>query len=244
MLKEVFLAAVQAATEFLPISSSGHLAIFSNLISEPNVFFFTTLHLASLLAVLIFTREEIIALFTFKKEYRKVWIYLIVATIPANICGFIFSANIEKAFSSLLVVGIAFLFTSAVLYLTKFAKETKDLSIKNSILIGIFQSIALLPGVSRSGMTISSALLSGIGKEKATKFSFLLFIPLSIEAFLFEAKEGFYFNFSLFISLIVCFVLSLLFLNLLFNIVKKGKMWVFSIYCLFAGITSILLHFF
>ena len=100
MLNEIILAIVQAATEFLPVSSSGHLALISNLISEPNLFFFTTLHLASLIAVVVFTREEIINLFSFKKQYRKAWLYLIIATVPAALCGFFFKDAIEETFSS------------------------------------------------------------------------------------------------------------------------------------------------
>ncbi len=241
MIKDILLAVVQAATEFLPVSSSGHLALISNLISEPDLFFFTTLHLASLAAVIIFTRKEIVNLLSFEKRYRGMWIYLIIATIPAALLGFFFKAEIEKAFSSLLFIGCAFIFTGGVLYFTRFSKTYSDLNIKNSVIIGLFQALALLPGVSRSGMTISSALASGIEREKAVKFSFLLFIPLSLGAFLLEASDGFYFNTNLAVSFFVCLAASLIFLNLLFFIVRKGKFWIFSIYCLAAGLISFMI---
>ncbi len=154
MLNKIILAVIQAATEFLPVSSSGHLALISNLISEPDLFFFTVLHLASLIAVIIFTRGEIRQLLSFDKKYRKMWIYLIIAIIPAIGIGFLFRNTIEKTFSSLLFVGVAFIFTAAVLFLTKFAKTRTHLNAKNSIIIGLFQALALFPGVSRSGMTI------------------------------------------------------------------------------------------
>lgn len=242
MINEILLAVIQAVTEFFPISSSGHLALVSNLISQPNLFFFTVLHLASLIAVLIFTRKELAALLTFDKKYRKLWIYLIIATIPAALFGFFFKNIIEKTFSSFLFLGVAFLFTAIILFLTKFTKAYYKLNFKNSLFIGLFQIFALFPGISRSGMTISSALFLGIEREKAVKFSFLLFIPLSIGAFLLELEE-FYFSLSLFISFVLCSVLSLLCLNLLLLIVKRGKFWLFSIYCFVLSILSFVLYF-
>jgi undecaprenyl-diphosphatase len=242
MINEIILAIIQAATEFLPISSSGHLALFSNLISEPNLFFFTVLHLASLIAVLIFTRKEIFALLSFNKKYRKLWLYLIIATIPAGLVGLFFKEIIEKTFSSFLFLGFAFLFTSIILFLTKFTKVYSKFNLKNSLVIGLFQVFALFPGVSRSGMTISAGLFSGIEREEAAKFSFLLFIPLSIGAFLLESSE-IYFSFSLIISFIICLILSLLFLRLILIIVKKQKFWIFSIYCFILAIISFILYF-
>jgi len=109
MFNEIILAVVQAATEFLPISSSGHLTLLSNIISEPNLFFFTALHFASLLAVLIFTRKEIAELLSFKKQNRKLWLYLIIATIPAALVGYFFKDLIKKSLSSFLFLGVAFI---------------------------------------------------------------------------------------------------------------------------------------
>lgn len=242
MLKDIFLAIIQASTEFLPISSSGHLALFSNFLSQPNLYFFTVLHLSSLLAILIFTRREIATLLTFDKKYRKMWLYVIIGSIPAALFGFLYEDVIERTLSSFLYLGIAFIFTGVVLFLTKFAKARSELNGKNAFLVGLFQVLALFPGVSRSGITISSALFLGIDKEKAVKFSFLLFIPLSLGAFILELKK-FYFNASLLISFIVCFILSLVFVNIIFIIVKNGKLWWFSIYCFVIGSISLLLHF-
>ncbi len=243
MLNEILLSIIQAATEFLPISSSGHLALISNLISKPDLFFFITLHLASLIAVLIFKRKEIFELLTFKQQYRKLWIFLIIATIPAALFGYFFNSLIESAFSSLLLIGIAFIFTSIILFLTKYAKQYSRLNYKNSLFIGIMQILALFPGVSRSGMTISAGLFSGIEREKAAKFSFLLFIPLAIGAFILESGS-FYFSFTLLICFIITLILSLIFLNLLLLIIKKNYFWLFSIYCLLIGIISLIIFFF
>lgn len=236
----MLLALIQAATEFLPISSSGHLALISNLISEPNVSFFVTLHLASLFAVVIFTRKEIYSLLKFDKPSLKLWIYLIIATIPAVLVGFFSKSTIEAMFSSYFFLGIAFIFTGIIIILTKFSKTNSKLNIKNSFVIGLFQVLALFPGVSRSGMTISSGMFFGIPREKAAKFSFLLLIPLTLGAFLLEINK---INFSIKIipPLLVCLAASLLFLNLLMKIIIKEKFWVFSIYCFILGIVSLII---
>jgi undecaprenyl-diphosphatase len=241
MISEILLAIIQAATEFLPISSSGHLALFSEFISGPDVFFFTVLHFASLFAVLIFTRREIYELISFKKGFKKMWIYLIIATIPAALFGYFFRDFIKMGFFSFLFLGIGFLFTGVVLILTKFSYVYSKLNWGNSLLIGIFQVLALFPGVSRSGMTISSAMFLGIAREKAVKFSFLLFIPLSIGALILEFGE-FYFSLSLLISFFICLVLSLGFLNLILYIIKKERFWLFGFYCFLIGILSLILY--
>lgn len=252
MLEAIFLAIVQAGTEFLPISSSGHLAFISNLISEPNLFFFTALHAATLFAVLIFTRTELAHLLHFDKGYRKEWLYLLVGVLPAASVGFFLRPTIEDAFSSYLFIGCAFIFTGCVLYSTKFRKEhNTKLTLKAAALIGLIQVFALFPGISRSGLTISTALLLGIEKEKAVKFSFLLFVPLAFGALALNCfmdngvAEGnqLYISASLIISTIVCLAMSLVFLNLIVYIVKKGRMWIFAPYCAAIGLVSLALHF-
>jgi undecaprenyl-diphosphatase len=246
MLEELLLAFIQAATEYLPISSSGHLAMFGNFFGNTSLFLFTLLHLASLLAVVVFLRKDLIELFKFKKKSLKTWKYWILATIPAAIIGFIFSTQIESLFTSPLFLAIAFLFTGTILFLTKFIKKKeKKLDTKSSLKIGLIQALALLPGVSRSGMTISAGLFQGIDKEKAARFSFLLFIPLSLGAFILEAikVETIVLSSSIIISFIACFIFSLLFLNLLIRIIKTNYFWVFSIYCWAIGILNLIFFF-
>ncbi len=242
MENEILLAVVQAATEFLPISSSGHLALISNLVSEPNLFLITILHFASLLAVLIFTRKEIFELLSFKKETKNLWIYLIVATIPAALFGFFFKPIIESFFSSFLFIGIAFLFTGAIIFLTKISVRKGELNWKSSLIIGLFQVLALFPGVSRSGITISSALFFGVSKDKAVKFSFLLFVPLVIGAAISEIGNA-YFSSNLVIAFLICFFLSWIFLHALYYFVRKGMFWIFSIYCFVVGLISLAVYF-
>ena len=219
MLNEIILALIQAITEFLPISSDGHLALASNILGEPNLFFITFLHLASLFAVIIFTRKEIADILKFNKESWKLIKYLIIGIIPAGLVGFFLNDLIEGTLTSFLLIGIFFFFTGIIVFSTKFTKPLKKpklLSNKSSLSIGLMQALALLPGVSRSGMTISTAMFFGIEKEKAVKFSFLMFIPLALGAFMLEAIK--YSNSSemitipaltLAFSFAVCFLFSL-----------------------------------
>ena len=192
-LNDFIFVVLQSVTEFLPVSSSGHLALVSNIIAKPDIFFFTVLHLASLFAVIVFTRKEIVKLISFDKRYVKMWGFLFIATLPAAIVGLLFSRFIEGTFSSILFIGIAFILTGIVLFLTKFKNNLNNsVNTRSAVIIGLSQVLALFPGISRSGMTISSALLLGIDREEAVKFSFLLFIPLAGGAFMLESIKGFY----------------------------------------------------
>lgn len=247
MINEIILAIIQAASEFLPISSSGHLAIYSKLFSSPNLFYFTLLHLASLFAVLIFLKDDIIKLLKFDSESKKIWFYLIIATIPAALFGFLFNDFIEGMFNSFLSISVSFFITGLVLFSTKnFDKGSKEITKKSSIKIGLMQILALFPGISRSGITISTGIFQGLNREKVAKFSFLMFIPLSLGAFLLEffKLDTYTFNLSFIIGFIVCMLLSLVFLNVLMRIIKKNKFWLFSFYCWFISLISIILFLF
>jgi len=248
MLYEIFLAFIQAATEFFPVSSSGHLALVEIVFKQkPNILFFTFLHLASLFAVIIFTRKEIIKLLSFEKQYRKMWLYLVIATIPAAVIGSFFNSRIESSFSSILFLSLAFIFTGTILIFTRFYRYYSEINWKISLFVGFFQVFALFPGISRSGMTISAGLFTGLNKEEAAKFSFLISIPVIFGAFLLELIKTTV-NLSLMylwvIPFLICFVFSLLFLNFLCYIIKKGNFWMFSFYCFLVGIASLLLYFY
>jgi undecaprenyl-diphosphatase len=239
MIREVILAVIQGVTEFLPVSSSGHLALFSNLISEPNLFFFVMLHIASLLAVIIYFRKDIWELRKVR-EKSKYWSYIIIGIIPAALFGYFFSDWIEAAISNYFFIGGAFILTGIVLFSTKFFRGRRKIGLKESILVGIMQILALFPGVSRSGITTSTAMWNKVDGEKAGKFSFLIFIPLAIGAMIVEFGE-FYFSWDLLVAFIVCFFVSLFCLNLFFRIIKRNKFWLFSIYLFVVGIMSIIL---
>lgn len=245
MKNEIIYAIIQAATEFLPISSSGHLAIASNIISEPDLFMIVFLHLASLLAVIFFTRRELRKLLKFDKESINYLKFIIIAIIPAAIAGLLFRNLIEMALGSFLFIGFAYMFTGTILLLTRFSFRKSQLNSKNSLFIGLMQVFALFPGVSRSGMTISASLFSGIDKEKAVKFSFIIFIPLVIGATILEINQvpEAINPANLIIPFLICFILSILFLNFLTYIIKKDLFWIFSIYCYILGIICFTLYY-
>ena len=189
MFRHILLGVVQGVTEFLPISSSGHLVIAQELLglSGPRTFFDALLHFATLIAVLIVYRSRIAHLgrdlFSAESggEGRKYLALLVVATLPVVLIGLLAKERVERAFGSTLVAGIGLVGTGAILWISKYArraqKEVTDLSLKGSLLIGIAQAGALIPGVSRSGITISAGLFSRLKGERAAEFSFLLMIP-------------------------------------------------------------------
>ena len=141
------------------------------------------------------------------------------------------------------LMGSLCFFTGFILLLTRIKTPASKLNYKNALIIGLFQAIALFPGISRSGMTISSAMFAGIEKEKAAKFSFLLFIPIVIGAMILEAGQA-YFSLTLAVAFVISFLLSLIFLNILVYVLKKGYFWMFSVYCFILGIISLILYLF
>jgi undecaprenyl-diphosphatase len=246
MINELILAFIQAATEFLPISSSGHLALFAKTFYEPDLSFFIFLHFASLLAVLIFTRKEIFKLLKFDKRSLGTIGFIVLATLPAIIFYLLFGSFIENTFKSYFYIGISYLLISLFLLSTKNFKGDKKVGWKDSLFVGIFQAFALFPGISRSGITISSARLMGVSKEEAFKFSFLIFIPLVLGAILkdilFEGSQ-IYFSTQFILPFIVTFIFSLFFLKILQRTLEKNNFWMFGFYCMFVGIVSLIMHY-
>ncbi|MDD4994529.1 MAG: undecaprenyl-diphosphate phosphatase, partial [Candidatus Pacebacteria bacterium] len=180
----IILSVVQGITEFLPISSSGHLAVLQIFwqIPDPSVVFSALLHFGTLGAILIVFYQEIIKIL--QKRNWKLIKLIVIGTIPAAIFGFFFQSIIEAQFSSLKFIGFSFLITALFLILTKFLKiipkylNIEDLTYFDALIIGIAQTVALFPGISRSGLTISTGLLRKLKPEIAYKFSFLLAVPV------------------------------------------------------------------
>lgn len=179
----LFLGIVQGLTEFLPVSSSGHLVLFQSFldISTPPLFFDVLVHVGTLLAVLIYFRHQLIS---FTKTHLS---QLIIATVPAIIVGLAIYTTSLEIFTNLYITSLSFLLTSVLLFLTTKVKTTASNSfIKvtpiKALFIGIFQAIAILPGVSRSGSTISAGIFSGLSKNTAFTFSFILSIPAILGA--------------------------------------------------------------
>lgn len=249
ILQAVILGIVQGITEWLPVSSSGHLAIVEHLfgLKQP-LLFDVMLHFGSLIVVMIFFRKEIFELIkgiiAFDKSKLKLLLMIIVASIPIAVVGLLFKDFIEYSFRSLKIIGIALLITSLLLFLSKYpVKKNKKLGFFGAFVIGLFQALAVFPGISRSGSTISSGMLLGIKKEDVAKFSFLIFIPAIVGALILNVSDISEFNdlTPIIIGTVVSAVVGYFSLRLLMNVIKKDKFRYFSIYCLILGIVLLFL---
>ncbi|HCU43709.1 MAG TPA: undecaprenyl-diphosphate phosphatase [Sphingobacterium sp.] len=265
-IKAIIVGIVQGLTEFLPVSSSGHIVIAQQLLGlqfdpEENLLFAIVLHLATALSTIVIFRKDILkifkGIFQFKwnEETKYSW-YIVLSMIPATFVGFFLKDTLEELFSNLLIVGMMLLVTSCLLYFANRAKNTsKSIGTKEAIIIGLAQSCAaLLPGLSRSGSTISTSILLGVDKSAAARFSFLMVLPLILGA---SAKMVLDLNveyqslasltikpLSLLLGFIAAFVSGLIACTWMINIVKKAKLTYFAIYCFTVGITVITYAFF
>jgi len=249
--QSILLGIVQGLTEFLPVSSSGHLVLFQKLFGfqEAPIFFDTLVHFATLLAVVFYLRKEIWQILTnLNKNLNLIWL-LILGTLPAVVFALLFKDYIESTFNSLWMLSVGFFITTALLFATKFIgegkKDMKKITWVDSIIIGIFQAVAILPSISRSGATISSALYRDIKREDAFKFSFLLSIPAIAGAMVLQVLDfnpnnlngGFWPNA---LGFAMAAIFGFLSLFLLEKIAQKGKLYYFAAYCFALGVIIVL----
>ncbi|MBW2977500.1 undecaprenyl-diphosphate phosphatase [Candidatus Woesearchaeota archaeon] len=238
LIEAIILAIIQGITEWLPVSSSGHLAILEHFFGiQENIAYDVLLHFATLLVILFVFRKRII-------EYIKTpkyWLFIIIGTIPIVIVGFLIEPYIQSIFNSMLTVGIMLLITATLLHFADKTNKKQPLNNKKSLVVGLFQALAIMPGISRSGSTISSAKFLGISKKEAVEFSFILAIPAILGATILkinEIKAGI--NINMIIGFIIAVIISYFFLNLLIKIVQKNKLKYFSYYCLVVGLLLII----
>jgi undecaprenyl-diphosphatase len=273
-LDALILGAVQGLTEFLPISSSGHLVVAQWLLGfkEPEVFFDVVLHIGTFCAVLIVFRKNVAEILLEFFDICKVLagkkrlppgqtlpVFLVnsmvgkvvIGTIPAVIVGFFFKDQIEELFASPFIVGINFLITGFILLMTRWAPIYPQTYFPlptslHALVIGIAQAIAILPGISRSGSTISIALITGCSRPASGTFSFLLFIPAVLGAAVLQMRHVVH-NIIPFVSAVTgflsAFVVGYIALKVLLKTVLQGSFYKFSFYCFFAGIVTLVLVF-
>jgi undecaprenyl-diphosphatase len=238
-IQSVFLSIVQGVTEFLPISSSGHLNLTQYLFRlTPSLTFDIFLNTATLLSVLFFFRKKINYFFHNLK-------YIIVASIPAGLVGVFLKDYIETLFSNINLLPYFFLITSVLVFSTKYlGSKDQNLNYKKALIIGLLQSFAILPGISRSGATIFAGLLVGLAPINAFNFSFCLFIPASFGALVLGLKDmssSGILDIQYLLPFVLTFIVGLVALKILQKIVINNKFWIFSVYTF---ILSILLFFF
>ncbi|NCA67257.1 MAG: undecaprenyl-diphosphate phosphatase [Clostridia bacterium] len=241
IIKYILLGIIQGLTEFLPVSSSGHLILLEKLgLAEPSIFFNLILHLASLGAVIIVMRKDMFEWIKRPLSREAKWIYLL--SVPTVIIAFVFSLFFEDMLlGKFLPMG--FLLTSFLLVLATINRHNgKELNYKNSLLTGVAQGIAVLPGVSRSGITIATMTALGIDKEKAVKLSFMMSVPIIIGGSIWEGiKGGFTQNINILYALsgaLAAFLSGLLALKLMVKFFSKMSFMPFAIYTFILGALS------
>ena len=281
LLQSIFMGFIQGITEFLPVSSSGHLAIFKQLfqVEEPGMFFDILLNIGTLIAVFAVYYKDIgrlivegcciirdacanIGIFfgnsgkrekpyrrVINSNYRKFVMLIIVSTIPTGIIGIAAKDLVEMAGQILIVPGICLIVTSILLFIADHVQDggkvPKNVTYTNAFIIGICQGIATLPGISRSGMTITACLLAGFNRRFAVKYSFIMSIPAILGALVLEIKDV---DFSLIegsdvfnyiAGTVVAAVVGYICIKTMLVVVRNKKFVIFSIYCLIAGAVCI-----
>lgn len=250
-LEASILAVVQGLTEFLPVSSSGHLALASNLLNVPEggLAFDIVLHLGTLVAVFVFYWKDITALirgiFLRERKSLLLGLTLVAGTIPVAIAGFLLGDLIESLRTNMLFISGALAFTGTVLFFSGKISVTGDpgISFKKGLFVGLAQTLAILPGVSRSGTTICTGLFVGFSREEAARFSFLLAIPAIMGAAVKELPSACW---SIPLSnIIIGFFVSAAVgfgaLALLVKFVKQGKLTGFAWYCWTVALVGVVL---
>lgn len=260
-LDSLILGIIQGLTEFLPVSSSGHLELGKSILGDnslpkESMIFTVVLHFATALSTIVVFRKDIIEiikeLLKFEWNSNTQFIFkIIISMLPAALIGVFFETELESLFSNnIVLVGAMLIITGLLLLLADRAQNTsKNVSFKNALTVGVAQAVAILPGISRSGATISTAVLLGIDKTKAARFSFLMVIPLIFGKIFKDIFSGelSYENAqitSLGIGFIAAFVSGLLACTWMIRLVKNSQLKYFAYYCAVVGIIAILSTYF
>ena len=256
----LILGLVQGLTEYLPVSSSGHLAIGQALFGmndgADNLMFTVAVHVATILSTIVILWSEIDwilkGLFKFKlNDETKYVLNIIVSMIPVGVVGLLFKDQVEEIFGSgLLVVGCCLLITAALLTFSYYAKprQKEHISMKDAFIIGLAQAVAVLPGVSRSGSTIATGLMLGNKKESLAQFSFLMVIPPILGEALLDIMKmvkgenvmGGVDTLPVIVGFVAAFLAGCVACKWMINIVKRGKLIYFGIYCAIVGVVTII----
>ncbi len=265
VFRAIILGTIQGATEFLPVSSSGNLVIYPAMFKwgTPTLSFVMALHMGTFFAVFLYYIKDvwrlILAFFnTFKKHktseekaYVRLFWMLFVALIPAGVVGVLYADKIGKVFSEPHIVSIFLFITATILILSSidFRKQwdkIEDVRLKHALSIGFLQIAALFPGISRSGSTIAGGVFSGLNREDAARFSFLLSIPTIGGAGILEMGSALNASISgashaaIFAGFIASFVVGFLSIGFFFTVIKKTKFYYFAIYCIILGILGLI----
>lgn len=254
VIHAIVLGAVQGLTEFLPISSSAHLMWVPAQLNWPlpSLALNLVLHLGTLLALLIYFRKELWILFLTliqvnkKQTLESKWLWpLIIATIPAVVLGLLFKDAFEAMFSDIKSVGAQLIMTAILLVVAEFIaknfKKNRSINSANALFIGFMQALAIIPGISRSGSTVAGALMAGIDKKSAARFSFILAIPAIGGATLLKFKDILELSangdlLAMVMGFVSAFVFGILAIHYFIKLVQKWPLGIYSIYCFILGV--------
>ncbi len=256
LAEAVFLGLLQGLTEFLPVSSSGHLVIFQHLfgISQPGVTFEVLVHFGTMLSIITVFWGDLLALFkglASSREQKKLFLLLLTGTIATGFVGIVLGSFFKGLFEQPVVIGFMLLVTGFIVYMiarmSKYTegKTVSQMSLMDGIITGIFQGAAIIPGISRSGSTILAALFRGVKRQTAIKYSFLLALPAIAGATFLEALEIIRMGevptyLSLYIlSAVLAFLSGILAIKIFIRLLNEGKFHYFSCYCWLAGTFTI-----
>jgi undecaprenyl-diphosphatase len=264
IISAAVLGAIQGATEFLPVSSSGHLVIFHTIFKYPHSLSFDViLHLATALAVIVYFWRDITRLMSaffrgltspvncFKSDFEfRISVYLIIGSVPAAIIGFTLEEHIEKLFSSMFAVGLFLMVTGIIiLFAENYSKSYKNegqITFWDAVIIGLAQAAAIAPGISRSGATISASLFRGFNRDLAARFSFLLSLPVIFGAGLYQLTKiwGTGFDISWLEILLGClaaFISAIIAIHFFISRIRRHSIKVYSYYCMILGTAIVIL---
>ena len=250
LIEALILAVVQGLTEWMPVSSSGHLVITQTVLGlNPPLIFDVMLHVGTLIVVLTVFRKDIADIIKavikrdFETEEGKLALFIVVGSVPIAITGFIFYDFFKSLFSNLLAVGLALIITGSVLFFSEKRIGNRKMGILDSLLIGLAQAVTIIPGISRSGITVATGLLRKIDKTKAFRYSFLLSVPAVIGATVMESRDLVLGNMDMapvFLGATISMIVGYGSLKLLQKIVMNEKFHLFAYYCWTVGIAIIL----
>jgi undecaprenyl-diphosphatase len=254
----MMLGLLQGMTEFLPVSSSGHLVIAQYFldIKQPGVTFEVMVHFGTLISIIWVFRKDLLSLFrgfVSKVEERKLLVLLVIGVIPTGLMGIILKSFFMEMFDKPFVVGFMLLITGfIVLAISRVnikIKNIKNMSIWDALIIGIFQGIAIIPGITRSGSTILGALWRGLNRETAIRYSFLLALPAIAGATLLELRDLLKLGgrpellLSNILAMLTAFISGILAITIFINLLKRGKFHYITYYCWILGILTVVFSF-
>lgn len=245
ILKYILIGFIQGITEFLPVSSSGHIVLFGSLFELDNLLLLSVVaHIGTLFAVIFCYRKQIVELI--KKPFNPTNLCLIIATVPTVVMVLIFNNFLEANFSIHVLVW-GFLLSALLLAVADFKKtNNKPINKRNALYMGIAQGLALLPGISRSGATLTCGLLVGVEKQKALDFSFLMSIPVIIASAVYESFKLFSYQLTInwlgiIIVMITSFIFGILSIKIMLKLVNKNKLIYFSFYLILLSLLILFL---